>query len=398
MATRIQSFIVAGLLFAACGGNEGYDGIDTPASVAQANGEIDPGVCPADAATLGTAGTTTLESFPLNWSTDGLDGFLTDYRYFRVPADVRSILVSVEQGRRLTAINQLFLDGEPLIDLPEDAYAAPFFHELVEVATVTLPINAGTAPGAGCLAIGPVAYDVSQSETGTLHIVTRRDAAADTEFRLNLIIVGDTDITDEELSAALGRMNDIYGDADAPTIGETEAFDLDWQNIYIDADGSEIHEIRATVVNEDHRRLNVFFVQDFTEVGTLGFAAGIPGPNGILGTAASGVVISVDTHLDEDGATLLTDLMGETMAHEIGHQIGLFHTTEAEGGGDPIADTPECTLAEDADGDGELIAEECVNLDGRNFMFWTSSDEFLQPEVSPTQAAVLRDSVVARPR
>ena len=138
-------------------------------------------------------------------------------------------------------------------------------------------------------------------------------------------------------------------------------------------------------------------VQDFNEVGTLGFAAGIPGPNGVTGTAASGVMISVDTHLDGDGTTVLTDLMGETMAHEIGHQIGLFHTTEDTGVEfDGIGDTPECGLEFDTDRDDEMSAEECEALDGRNFMFWTSSDEFGQFEMSPIQAMVLRDSVIAR--
>ena len=396
--TQPNWLLGAALLLVGCPGGGGYEGINTPASVARDNGEIDPANCPADAQTLGIAGETTLATFPLNWSSDGLDGFLTDYRYFVVPDDVRSLLVSVEQGERLTAINQLFLNGEVLIDLPTELYAAPFFHEPIEVATVTLPINDESLPIGGCLAIDPVAYDTSESDIGRLHIVTRRDAAQDTEFRLNLIIVGDTEISDDELSDALGRMNDVYGDAGAPTIGETEAFDLEWPNIYLDAEGTELNALRAAFTHEDHRRLNVFFVQDFTEVGTLGFAAGIPGPNGVPGTAASGVIISVDTHLNDDGTQLLTDLMGETMAHEIGHQIGLFHTTEAEGGGDPIADTPECTTAQDADGDGELTAEECVDLDGRNFMFWTASDDFAQPDMSPTQAAVLRDSVVARPR
>ena len=130
----------------------------------------------------------------------------------------------------------------------------------------------------------------------------------------------------------------------------------------------------------------------------LGIAAGIPGPNGIPGTAASGVMVSVDTHLDGDGETLLTDLMGETMAHEVGHQLGLFHTTEDTGTEhDPIGDTPECDVEYDLDGDGELTAEECEAAGGRNFMFWTSA-EFAQFEMSPIQAMVLRDSVIARPQ
>lgn len=388
------------ILCAACGGGDGgyYGAIETPGSAAREAGELDPAACPADAPTLGDAGGTTLETFSLDWDSDGLDAFMPTYQYFVVPDDVRSILVSVEQGTRLTAVNQLFLDGEPLIDLLDEVYAPPFFHEGIEVASVTLPINADTLPSGGCLAVDPIAYDTEASDTGRLHIVTRRDDATDVVFDLNLVVVGDTEISDEQLAATMGRVDEVYLAAGAPGVGVAEVWTLEWPDRYLDADGSDIHELRASPIGDDSGRINVFFIQDFTEVGTLGFAAGIPGPNGVHGTAASGVVISVDTHLDEDGTALLTNLMGETIAHEIGHQIGLFHTTEAEGGNDPIDDTPDCTLDQDTDGDGELTAEECVDLDGRNFMFWTAADEFAQPELSPTQAAVLRDSVVARPQ
>ena len=154
----------------------------------------------------------------MNWRSNGRDALLADYLYFVVPEDVRSILVSVEQGSRLTAVNQLFLNGEALIDLSTGLYPVPFFHEPVEVATVTLPINADTSPEAGCLAIDPIAYDTSDSSAGSLHVVTRRDDAEEAEFQLNLIIVGSTAITDDELSAAIRRMNDIYAAAGAPKI------------------------------------------------------------------------------------------------------------------------------------------------------------------------------------
>lgn len=398
MAQPHHSFAIGLTLLVAACGNDSYQGVETPASQGAASGEIDPAVCPDDALVLGTAGATMLQTVALDWSSDGLDAFMQEYQYFTVPDDVRSLLVTVEQGTRITSINQLFLNGEALVDLTTEVYAFPFFHEPIELASLTLPINSDTYPSGGCLAVDPVAFDTEGSDTGNLHIVTRRDDAQSTMFHLNLIVVGETTVTDEELSAALGRMNDIYRDAGAPEIGPTEVWDLEWDESYLNSEGRDMFELRSQVVGTDPMRMNIFFIQDFNEVGTLGFAAGIPGPNGVPGTAGSGVVISIDTHLDENGETLLTDLMGETMAHEVGHQIGLFHTSEAEGGNDPIADTPECTTVHDRNGDGELTAEECVDLDGRNFMFWTASEDFLQPEISLTQAAVLRDSVIARPQ
>ena len=42
---------------------------------------------------------------------------------------------------------------------------------------------------------------------------------------------------------------------------------------------------------------------------------------------------------------------------------------------DVLSDTVQCNVETyDADGDGEVTAEECVDADGTNFMFWTSGD------------------------
>jgi hypothetical protein len=75
------------------------------------------------------------------------------------------------------------------------------------------------------------------------------------------------------------------------------------------------------------------------------------------------------------------------MAHEVGHYLGLFHTTEQCGSNatqcegfsipiaafnvDPIPDTPECPTSFDADRNGQVTADECLAADGLNLMFWT---------------------------
>ncbi len=73
------------------------------------------------------------------------------------------------------------------------------------------------------------------------------------------------------------------------------------------------------------------------------------------------------------GHPLDTDMLGATMAHEVGHQMGLRHTSESKGDAhDFLADTPECTTVQDQNGDGTITADECINQDGAYMMFWGS--------------------------
>jgi hypothetical protein len=368
-------------------------GVDTPAST-----HAPAASCPSGAPTLGMPDATTLEQVDLAWTSNGYESYVGDYLYFVIPDDILSLLIAVEQGSEYTAINGMAIDGARLVDLPNAIGEAPFYHWPVEVASVTMPISSDTIPRGGCLAIDPVVYSDVPGQTGKLHLVTRRGTSVTSTMDVNVFVVGATTISQADVMAALTRMSEVYAGGNSATIGAVSISTLDWPDPFVDSEGLETAELRALAVSDSPTALNVLFVQDFNEVGTLGIAAGIPGPNGISGTAASAVMVSVDTHLDGDGETLLTDLMGETMAHEIGHQLGLFHTTEEDGvGHDGITDTPECGLAFDTDGDGELTAEECEAAGGRNFMFWTSAD-FGQFEMSPIQAMVLRDSVIARPQ
>jgi hypothetical protein len=128
--------------------------------------------------------------------------------------------------------------------------------------------------------------------------------------------------------------------------------------------------------------------------GTLGYAAGVPGPVGAPDTSGSGVIVAVESHLTEAGRLDAREL-GSTIAHEGGHHLGLFHTTEASGGSfDVIGDTPECPRSRDADGSGDVDADECAPLDGGNFMFWTAGST-LQTAISAEQARMLARSASA---
>lgn len=110
----------------------------------------------------------------------------------------------------------------------------------------------------------------------------------------------------------------------------------------------------------------IFFVALVEDA--LGISGGAPGPQGLHGTLGSGIAIS---------ASLLRrhiDMLGNVLAHEIGHFLGLFHTTEINGAVlDPFPDTPVCPRTRDLNQDGVLSAEECAEDGGDNLMFWQST-------------------------
>ena len=100
----------------------------------------------------------------------------------------------------------------------------------------------------------------------------------------------------------------------------------------------------------------------------LGIAGGIPGPPGLARGPHSGVAITTVGAIDRPA------LMGQVMAHEGAHFLGLFHTSEATGTAhDPLPDTVQCPASRDRNWDGYISVEECAGAGADNFMFWAAS-------------------------
>ena len=209
-----------------------------------------------------------------------------------------------------------------------------------------------------------------------------------------------TDWSASDISVALIIMKRIYSQNgitltinDTITISDTQ---------YAAVSETFINSTTSALVSQGvTEAVNLFFIEDYSDSNNLGNAAGIPGSMGIA-NSWNGVLISLNAH--KSGSTLDSQLLGETAAHEMGHHLGLFHTTEFGGTEfDIISDTAECAKSSrDNNDDGVVSAEECDGYGGENVMFWrpwnpaSRSAGKKQETLSSHQQHVLKYSPLAK--
>lgn len=140
--------------------------------------------------------------------------------------------------------------------------------------------------------------------------------------------------------------------------------------------------------------INVFLIHHFTNDGTVGLS---PRPGYLVGKGAD-TALCVASFLQQ-GGTLIPrsiDDMALVTAHEIGHFLGLLHTTTftpdplnpTEAIDDGVKDTPKCDVLSDFNGDGRVgIGDGCP--DETNIMFYQSNTG-TQNIFSPGQSSIMR--------
>jgi len=218
---------------------------------------------------------------------------------------------------------------------------------------------------------------------------------------LNLYFVGVPGLTassapnHQKFKSLMAKVEGIYKNAGVSfgkiTYHDVSKDDADELSV-CDLDKGEMERLFKMSKSQSNKALNFFFIREIREkgqnTGTVGIAGGIPGPAYIHGTAGSGVLVTAEAFEQQ------VQFVAETMAHEGGHYLGLYHLTESTGQmHDPLPDTPECPReVGNRDGKKYLIKRslsKCKGYGIDNNMFWTGDGKQAQEKLSPHQKFVL---------
>lgn len=271
--------------------------------------------------------------------------------------------------------------------------------------------NAGSQvtllPNTPLLNLTPGAYLFSWAGNGavvtaTPTVLVKRSANALLSagtLDLNFVFVGHPTLTattaqaSPQFQAMVAAFADLAASAGI-AVGEVDYSDLggDDATRYALLNDDQLGSLMRTSASLADGRLTVYWVRAIRSGGmsggiVLGMSAGIPG-SPLRGTGSAGVAMSLG---DFPGAGWAPQNLAQTLFHEMGHWLGLFHVTERDGlSFDVLPDTAECPrAARDANADGVLTGAECLEHGGRNFMFWSKDHGLDQSQISPNQKFVM---------
>jgi hypothetical protein len=282
-----------------------------------------------------------------------------------VPPGVTSlVLVADDRDNLIVGFRRIEGPGGIVLyasDAAKDAKVKPFSY--LGTATVLIPGNDTLALVPGTYRLWPQTYAVNfdqaipaDGHVDRVQAVYRRETWASGLLDLHLHLAPATGIkaataaTDPYMVEMLAELQRITRSLFGYSLGEVQYFDLTAAEDVI-ATSDQARKLRESRSLPGPRKLTVnFFISTKLDFGYKAVAGGIPGAPGSFQRPGSGIVAAKQS----------TGLvMGKLAAHEIGHFLGLYHTTELTGGGDLISDTPLCP--------GGTAVESCPDF--QNIMF-----------------------------
>ncbi|QDG50633.1 hypothetical protein FIV42_07775 [Persicimonas caeni] len=282
--------------------------------------------------------------------------------------------------------------GQVGLDWPILVPYAPQYADYVEAGgTYELTVAADTAT--------PCLY-VVEGKTGTT-------------IDLNIYLVGAGGRTaedakdDPDLAAVFARVDEIYAQAGIE-LGEVRFFDVPAhvrETFRVLRSQVDVYKLTAYGEPPDetldgHLSVDLFLVDDmqFHGANVLGISAGVPGAAGLHGNPRNGLVFqTVDLGADNDH-------VAHILAHEVGHYVGLRHTTEVYKGTntdaerqidrmmgvvDPIEDTAICEEIQQTGFD-------CPDADNLMFPAAPPAHLSIDPRLTPGQKAVFQASPLVK--
>ncbi|MFT5354362.1 MAG: hypothetical protein ACI9KE_001567 [Polyangiales bacterium] len=312
----------------------------------------------------------------------------------RLPGRINlSILEGLNQGEARALATD---DGETLFDFSgafDGSQVNPFV-PLDFITTVLLPISPRSPVASGYgLILGPSRpRDLSGRE-----IQISGSAGGDTidvdmfYFPAAVTVGGDRRIP-ARLEGLLARFEDLLLESSGIRIGAIRHHPVVGRLArrltvapLVDRTHPNLDEARGLSAGLDRPSVSFFWMRDIELV--LGTAGNIPGPWGVHGSVQSGIGLNGDAIMESMGF-----IRAEvTLVHELGHFLGLFHTTEADGSVfDPLDDSPSCTT--DTNGDGVFEPSECL-IAGENIMFW---GPVMASSLSADQREVMQNALLVR--
>ncbi len=310
------------------------------------------------------------------FTTDAEGGFSFDVE---PPGDAISSLVYCgPYGYELSATAETITapDGTLVYDLAAPDATAMRVGDHTDILPMLLPVSPALDLAAGMYTYRVVFASESPVSATCTGVYRVEPLESEPEVDLDIVFVGVDGIApglnaaeaESTLEPVLGQVEDAWEKAGL-SIGKVTYADFEGSvEDYTVLDGTaELGDLLRTVSGE-RRAIPVFFVQEIVDdegATVLGASMG-PGLAAVGGTSKSGIVVTAASFASDPSE------VARSLAHEGGHFMGLFHTTEKNGGvHDPLDDTPQCTT--DPSADGVFAPNECEGTGAENLMFWSAS-------------------------